>query len=316
MVPVNENGIVLDGNIDSNLKIAMTSPPFDFTDIFIYSHGWWRIATGAMVDYNRFSVEFTQQLLRLRNAAPPLPNLPRSALATGIHWPSMLSEDQNSIANYAEALSYYTMGKRADTVGQHGVYALLRVLLEARADTAPPLRIHLIGHSFGCRVVCSALEQLTKDTIAIPPAVILDAVLLQAAFDNDDLEASQPYGDVSTLQNFRILVTRSDLDTSLMKWYPEAERLGNFFFKAPKAALGGVGPTQKTVAQFGGSGSITVDPAFTYVKVKDLAQRLIVADLTPLHRANPDAGKSPFAGHHSDIFYDQIYQLIAGFLYR
>ena len=32
------------------------SSPFAFTDIFLYSHGWWTSAEGAMNDYSRFSI--------------------------------------------------------------------------------------------------------------------------------------------------------------------------------------------------------------------------------------------------------------------
>jgi len=127
-VPINENGVILDDKINSILSQAMNRP-FDFSDVFIYSHGWWTNATRAMEDYNRFSIEFARMVGTLAlNAPPALPSLPASSLGIGIHWPSMLSEDENSIANFGQALSFYTMEKRADTVGQHGVYSILRVL--------------------------------------------------------------------------------------------------------------------------------------------------------------------------------------------
>src|SRR5437773_10930702 len=125
-VPINENGVILDDKINSTLSQAMNQP-FDFSDVFLYSHGWWTSATRAMEDYNRFSIEFVRMVRTLAlNAPPVLPNLPPSSLGIGIHWPSMLSEDASSIANFVEALSFYTMEKRADTVGQHGVYSILR----------------------------------------------------------------------------------------------------------------------------------------------------------------------------------------------
>ena len=312
--PINENGIILDADIGGIVKDAM-SPPFRFTDVFVYSHGWWTNATGAAADYNRFSVEFTKRLLLIGGVPPALPHLPGSTFAAGVHWPSMLSEDQNSITNYAEALSFYSMAKRADIVGEHGVYALIRMIFETLGamSAPPPLRLHLLGHSFGCRVVCSALEQIYQNKIVIPASVTIDAVLLQAAFNNDELEPAGLYGDVPKL-NLRLLVTRSGGDTSLGKWYPIAEKLVNLFSGRAVVALGAVGPSAPTQAQFGGAGTVSVAPGFTYGAIVPLGQRLVVADLTPLHIA---AGPGdPFSGHHSDIYHDEIYHLIAGFLFK
>jgi hypothetical protein len=39
LVPVNENGVIVDPNITTILQDAMTAP-FAFSDVFIYSHGW------------------------------------------------------------------------------------------------------------------------------------------------------------------------------------------------------------------------------------------------------------------------------------
>jgi hypothetical protein len=84
-----------------------------------------------------------------------------------------------------EALSFYTMEARADAIGKNAVYVLLQFLLANRTAASPPLGIHLLGHSFGCKVVCRALARLADEGGAQPPGVTLDVVLLQAAFDND-----------------------------------------------------------------------------------------------------------------------------------
>src|SRR5213078_73144 len=175
-IPINENGVILDDKINSILSQAM-NVPFGFSDVFLYSHGWWTNANRAMEDYNRFSIEFARMVGTLAlNAPPVLPNLPASSLGIGIHWPSMLCEDENSIVNFGQALSFYTMEKRADTVGQHGVYTILRLVLQGRAASPSPLRIHWLGHSFGCKVVCSALQEIVNDkaTIQIPNDVTVN----------------------------------------------------------------------------------------------------------------------------------------------
>jgi hypothetical protein len=42
----------------------------------------------------------------------------------------MMSEDQQSVANFLEATSFFTMQQRADSVGRHAGYSLLRLMVE------------------------------------------------------------------------------------------------------------------------------------------------------------------------------------------
>jgi len=317
-VPINENGIILDEHIQTNLSSAMAAP-FDFSDVFIYSHGWWTNATRAMSEYNQFSIEFAKLVQSLgRGDVATRAKLPASFLGIGIHWPSMLSEDDRAITTFLEAATFFTMEKRADTVGEHGGYSLIRLVLEGRRGTPAPLRIHFLGHSFGCKVVCRALQEIVTDsaTVPIPPTVSLNAVLLQAAFDNNDLEAGDVYGGIAGgLPNLRVLVTRSDADKALQEAYPKAQRADFFKSGGPSVALGAQGPTQIVIDQFGGRDSVSVGPGFNRASVAGSTRRLVVADLTPLHQTST-APVDPFSGHHSDIFHPEIYQLLTGFLFK
>src|SRR5215831_12683824 len=69
-------------------------------------------------------------------------------------------------------LAYYEMKKRAGTVGQKGVAPMLDRL----ADNVQ--RIHLVGHSFGCRLVTAAAATSTTDKLQ-------SMSLLQAAFSHN-----------------------------------------------------------------------------------------------------------------------------------
>jgi hypothetical protein len=309
IVPTNENGLLLDQTINADIQRAM-DPLFAFADVFIYSHGWWTDAIRAMEGYNRFTIEFS----RYFRALPGLHALP--TLNMGVHWPSTLTEDRLSILNYVEALSFYTMEKRADAIGENAVYALLQFVLTGR-QAAGPLRLHLLGHSFGCKVVCKALQRLVESSAAnpLPADVSFDVVLLQAAFDNDQLEAGQTYGSVlGGLPGLRVLVTRSDEDSALGNLYPRAHRLAHLL-GAIKPALGASGPTAATAAQAGGAAAVQVAPGFDQTTAGRLAARLTVADLTPLHQANPD-GANGLSGHHSDIFHPEICGLLAAFYFQ
>lgn len=302
IIPANENGMILDQNVNSDVAAAM-SPVFGFNDVFIYSHGWWTDAVHAMEGYNRFTIEFSR-FFRGRQALVSLPTL-----NLGIHWPSTLSEDQFSLRNYFQALSFYTMEKRGDTVGRNAAYALLRFVL-----TQPPagLRIHLLGHSFGCKVVCSALQRLVEEN-AVPAGVRFDLALLQGAFDNDELDAQQDYGGISGIAGLRLLITRSDLDKALQNLYPTAHRLARLLGQI-KPAMGAAGPTGALAAQLGGVTAVDVGPDLGADNGIAMNGRLLVADLTRLHQAHPEA-EDKFSGHHSDVFHNELYNLLAGFYF-
>ncbi len=252
---------------------------------------------------------------RLAGATPvqfPKFGSPFSPLALAIHWPSMISDDQKSVANFLEATSFFTMEHRADSVGLNAGYSLFRLLIEARANKTS-LRFNLIGHSFGCRVVCAALEALAKDAATVAKAKAMQAqfnvVLLQAAADTDSLAKGRLYGDVlATIPNLRILATVSANDKALGTWYPAAQKLAHLF-SDPVAALGSAGPTGDLAVPVDqklsvGPGSA---PAFT--------GKLGVADLTPLHKSRQgvQGASSDWGGQHSDINLPEVYELIARF---
>ncbi len=306
IVPTNENGMSLDPDIGNDIGLALKKP-FSFTDVFLYSHGWWTNAVRAMQGYNRFTIELSAQF----HSAPALTGL--QTLSIGVHWPSTLTEDQFSLLNYAEALSFFTMEKRADTVGENCGHALLKFVLGAAPGV--PRRIHLLGHSFGAKVVCKALQKVAAETATnpIPDSVRFDVVLIQAAFDNDELESKKDYGSVPSLPGLRLLVTRSDLDRALSTLYPKAHQLAHLFHSV-QPALGHRGPTSAVIKQFGGARSLDVGPGFDPAAGSPLTERLIVANLTALHEAHPENDDS-HSGHHSDIFLGEIYKLLAAFFF-
>src|SRR5207247_232722 len=132
--------------------------------------------------------------------------------------------------------------------------ALLQFVL-AGQQAGAPLRVHLLGHSFGCKAVCKALQRLVDSSAAspIPAGVTFDVVLLEAAFDNDQLESGQDYGGLlGGLPGLRVLITRSDEDAALRELYPRAHRLAHLLGQV-KPALGADGPTAATAAQAGGA---------------------------------------------------------------
>lgn len=325
-IPINENGVVVDSNIDNLIEAAMSSS-FKFNDIYIYSHGWSLDATRMMDWYNRFSIEYNKRVIDSTASQgdlftqPPVPH----SLGVGIHWPSMISEDTGNILDYLQQLTFYTMEKRADSVGAHGVYSVLRLILQnPNVQYFGNVRINLIGHSFGCKVVSSALEQIYQDVksglVEMPDNIFLNVVLLQAAFGANQLDEGGCYGDIDKLK-MRLLITHSDLDKACGQWFDAAHLNVNFFHTQNPAAraLGAVGPTETTQIAVGEADLIDVDSGFSAEAMKSKNKRLIVANLTPLHAAHGQADPSSddkWSGHHSDIFLPEIYNMVAGFFYN
>jgi hypothetical protein len=298
-IPINENGIILDQRFKEELQTAATDP-FGFTDVFLYSHGWWNTASSASAEYNIFSLGFAKALQGLVCASPaqwPKIGAAFAPLALAIHWPSMRCESQDPVAHFPEATSYFTLQQRADSVGRHAGYSLLRRMIERQKD-GQPYRFNLIGHSFGCRVLCSALQALAEDPemVARLAANEFNVALLQAAADTDSLAPGQLYGKIQQgIPRLRMLVTTSAGDTALGKWYPQA--------------LGSKGPS--------GNLTIPVEQRFevTSAIVPTFTARMGVADLTSLHHSTAAAYTCAdnWSGQHSDINQPQIYDMLARF---
>jgi hypothetical protein len=324
-IPSNENGLVLDPAINAIIAEAINADPFGFEDVVIYSHGWSTNADNALDDYDIFSIGLSRRLLLAQRQHPDLLCAPpRPALEIGIHWPSEITEDPNSPLNDLQLFTFYTMEHRADAVGKNLVYSLLRIALAARANGAG-IRFLLLGHSFGCKVMCAALQDMQMDieggTIEISREVIFRVVLLEPATDWDNLEPGDIYGAVSRIANLRMLTTKSQQDRALTQWFPDAARLANLFHGAnPTPALGAAGPTPTTAAAFGGAGTLSVDAGFDVGSIVARPERLVVADLTPVHTARlqsnpPQYSGGGVSGSHSDIKFDEMYNLVGGFLF-
>jgi hypothetical protein len=115
--------------------------------------------------------------------------------------------------------TYYVMKERAGTVGQTGAAPLVVAALQAK----PALRVHLVGHSFGGRLVTSLAN-------ALPDGVQVRSMsLLQAAFSHYGMapaEGTRPTGafrDVIAKNKVRgILITHSSHDWAVGAAYPIA----------------------------------------------------------------------------------------------
>ncbi|MGY0022847.1 serine-threonine protein kinase [Streptomyces sp. YJ-C3] len=112
--------------------------------------------------------------------------------------------------------TYYVMKRRAGKVGQDGLGPLLGRL----AHDAPGVRVHLVGHSFGGRLVSFALPGLPAAV-----RVVKSVTLLQGAFSH---YAFAPRGVLKGQQDRidgPLVSCHSHFDTALSTMYPLASRL-------------------------------------------------------------------------------------------
>ncbi|MGW6569754.1 serine-threonine protein kinase [Streptomyces sp. NPDC054975] len=120
--------------------------------------------------------------------------------------------------------TYYTMKRRAGIVGERGLGPLLGEV----AGSAPGLRVHLVGHSFGARLVGYALRGLPAEA-----RNVASVTLLQGAFSHYAFAARLPHepgrgGSLRDLQrrvDGPVVACYSRHDTALRVFYPLASRL-------------------------------------------------------------------------------------------
>jgi hypothetical protein len=158
------------------------------------------------------------------HAAAMAPHAPSGAQGIGNPFAGLWNGGREVL----RTLSYYEMKNRAGLVGQQGLGPLLAGL--TGPGGAP--RIHLMGHSFGARLVSYSLAGLRDDqTGAASPVKSL--TLIQGAFSHftfalsllfDPSRAGGLAGDGGRVDG-PMLATFSSADRAVGWWYPAASML-------------------------------------------------------------------------------------------
>ncbi|MEV2217498.1 serine-threonine protein kinase [Streptomyces sp. NPDC050997] len=210
--------------------------------------------------------------------------------------------------------TYYAMKRRAGTVGERGLGRVIGQL----ATAAPELRVHLVGHSFGARLVSFALRGLPRGV-----RTVKSVTLLQGAFSHYAFAARLPHdartGGMLRGQTDRVdgpvVCCYSRHDAALSTMYPLASRMadddrtvGTDAHDSPgfdvRRALG---------AKWGAMGHDGVQ-AVPGTKSLGLAEALR-AGLPASGCVNVDAAGvvnrgGPPAGAHNDIVHRELAQLV------
>jgi hypothetical protein len=131
---------------------------------------------------------------------------------------SLLGGVANAVSSLQNNTTYYEMKQRAGTVGQRG----LAPLIDELGQRAALQRIHLVGHSFGARLVTAAAMHSTSPKLH-------SLCLLQAAFSHN---AFSSIGYFRKLVDSRrvagpIIITHTENDKAVGKAYAIASRISN-----------------------------------------------------------------------------------------
>ncbi len=146
----------------------------------------------------------------------------------------LLGGIKKAASNFLNTFTYYQMKKRAGDVGEGGANTLLHQL---RIEF-PALRIHMVGHSFGGRLVTAAVRGPNGGQ----PAAAASMTLLQAAFshnglaENFDRDRDGYYRKVIADKHVKgpVLITHTKNDKAVGMGYPLASRIA----RQDAAALG------------------------------------------------------------------------------
>ncbi|MFI6148061.1 serine-threonine protein kinase [Streptomyces sp. NPDC051109] len=197
--------------------------------------------------------------------------------------------------------TYYQMKKRAGVVGEHGLGPVLAEL----AGRRPALRIHLIGHSFGARVVSFSLR-------AVPDGAryVKSATLLQGAFSHYAFTDRLPHdkGSGGALRGMQrrvdgpVIACHSPYDSALKVFYPLASRMagdsaGLLGFDERWGAIGHDG-----VQAVPGAPRLTLDAA--------LRAGVPQAGCVSVDTGSVVRRGGPPSGAHSDICHEELARLV------
>ncbi len=210
----------------------------------------------------------------------------------------------NGAKEALRVLSYTTMKARAGVIGRDG----LGPLLNALHRRAPDVRVHLIGHSFGARLVSFALAGVG----APADSPVTSLLLLQGAFSHWSFAHAQdnPFGRAGALNAVAdrvhgpLVATFTPFDWAVGIWYPRASFLARQDTSAGVAGrwsgmgadgFQAVAPAQPRTMPADGGTDYSLEPGSFY---RVDASRVI----------NTTTGQ-PFSGAHSDIKKRQVAEL-------
>ena len=207
--------------------------------------------------------------------------------------------------NYGNAFTFWTMKERAGTVGSKGLYEVVKALQPLRTRATDRVRVHLIGHSFGGKVVTASLTGAGAQLNHVDSLIILQGAFSQFAFATRDeirstgvtIDRPGLYNAVvgSRLVENPIVVTHSSADVPNRLLYPAGVMIVNDVTEASRSP------------RFGSLGANGIRGA------RSSPMNLALQTIANLEAQSPRAisvdASSVILGH-SDLIKPQVFKLI------
>jgi hypothetical protein len=204
--------------------------------------------------------------------------------------------------------TYYAMKRRAGTVGERGLGPVVGRL----AAAAPEVRVHLVGHSFGGRLVSFALRGLPEGV-----RTVKSVTLLQGAFSHYAFAARLPFdahagGVLQGLQNRidgPLVCCYSHFDSALGTLYPLASRMAG----DAQGLVEGFGLGSVLGAKWGAMGHDGVQAVpgtRAYTLSEALAATLPASGCVNIDAAEVVSRGDPPCGAHSDIVHPELARVV------
>ncbi|MFG2719284.1 serine-threonine protein kinase [Streptomyces sp. NPDC048416] len=199
-------------------------------------------------------------------------------------------------------LTYYEMKHRAGTVGQHGLGPLIGQLAVAR----PQVRVHLVGHSQGARLVAFALAGLPQGARNLKSVTLLEGAFSHYTFAERLPEGLAGAGALSDAQgriDGPVVSCYSHLDTALGVIYPLASALSGDY----ASALPGL---DRRWWAIGHDGIQAVSPCTTLTLAEALRDGVPDSGCVSIDAAAVVKDGGPPSGAHSDICHPELARVV------
>ncbi|MFE9119184.1 serine-threonine protein kinase [Streptomyces sp. NPDC007172] len=198
--------------------------------------------------------------------------------------------------------TYYEMKHRAGTVGQRGLGPLIGQLALARTD----LRIHLVGHSQGARLVAFALKGLPGGARNVKSVTLLEGAFSHYTFAERLPEGLSGAGALSDAQgrvDGPVVSCYSHFDTALGVIYPVASALSGDY----ASALPGL---DRRWWAIGHDGIQAVSPCTTLTLAEALRDGVPDSGCVSVDAAAVVKDGGPPSGAHSDICHPELARVV------
>jgi hypothetical protein len=155
-----------------------------------------------------------------------------------------MSKLWNGAKEALRGTTYWQMKNRAGIVGRTGVASFITTL----AKDSPGIRIHLVGHSFGARLVSCTLQGLPAGT-----SPVKSVTLLQGAFSHFAFSDSLPFAPT---RKGALSGRLAAIDGPLVVAYSKFDRAVGTFYPMASMASGddAAGLADPALFRFGGMG--------------------------------------------------------------